>query len=256
MAGWIKLWRRLSDDPMWTGEPFTKGQAWADLLMLANYMPGHLYIRGVLVEYDRGEIVVSERFLCERWTWSKGKVRRFLDVLETKQRIVTQKTSLTSIIAITNYDEYQGDSNTDGNTNGPPTVTRTDHGRTTNSNADGPKKKEVKKEKKVEEGKEESSAPAVQVPSELNTKEFTRAWGEWTAYRAKKRNKLLPESWQKQIDRMAKYGAEASVAAIGHSIANGYQGVFPENFTGGKHERSNRSQAGAIYDEQQQLDSF
>ncbi|KKL70278.1 hypothetical protein LCGC14_2106550, partial [marine sediment metagenome] len=247
VKGWIKLWRRLSGDPMWTCEPFTKGQAWADLLMLANYTPGHIFIRGVLVEYDRGEIAVSERFLSERWMWSKGKVRRFLDVLETKQRIVTRKSSITSIIAITNYIKYQGDGNTDGNTERPPTVTRADRGRTAGSNADGPKKKEVKKEKKVEEGKEESLAPAVQVPSELNTKEFARAWGEWTTYRAKKRNKLLPESWQKQINRMAKHGAEASVAAIEHSIANGYQGVFPENFTGGKHGKSNAVGPGQVY---------
>ncbi len=252
VTGWIKLWRQLLEDPLWKTGPYSKGQAWVELLMWASYCAGHVYIRGVRVDYNRGEIVVSERYLCRRWVWSKGKVRRFLNELETVSRIVTRKSSLTTVIAITNYEPYQGDGNADDNADGPRAVPRAVP-RTVPRTV--PKSKEEKKERS-KEGKEESLAPAVQVPSELNTKEFARAWGEWTAYRAKKRNKLLPESWQKQIDRMAKHGAEASVAAIEHSIANGYQGVFPENFTGGKHGKSNAVGPGQVYDEQKRIGDF
>ena len=36
MNGYIKLHRSLMDNPLWTEKPFSRGQAWVDLLMLAN----------------------------------------------------------------------------------------------------------------------------------------------------------------------------------------------------------------------------
>ena len=47
---YIKLYRALATSPLWTKEPFTRGQAWADLLLLANYAPGHLRVRGNRIE--------------------------------------------------------------------------------------------------------------------------------------------------------------------------------------------------------------
>jgi len=37
MEGWIRLYRKMQDNPLWTSEPFTRGQAWIDLLMIAGY---------------------------------------------------------------------------------------------------------------------------------------------------------------------------------------------------------------------------
>ena len=31
--GWIKLHRSMFDNDLWTAEPFTKGQAWIDLIV-------------------------------------------------------------------------------------------------------------------------------------------------------------------------------------------------------------------------------
>jgi hypothetical protein len=208
---------------MWTCDPFTKGQAWADLLMLANYQAGHVYIRGTIVEYERGEIVVSERFLNERWAWSKGKVRRFLDVLETRQRIVTRKSSLTSIIAITNYDEYQSDGNTDGNAERPPTVTRTDHGRTADSNADGPKKKEVKKERSKEVKKK--AAVAAVLPGVLDTDRFRATWTLWEKHRVEIKKPVTAQSAKMSLKQLANMGHDPAIAALEYTIAKGWQGI-------------------------------
>ena len=35
--GWIKLHRTLQDNKLWYSEPLTKGQAWVDLILLANH---------------------------------------------------------------------------------------------------------------------------------------------------------------------------------------------------------------------------
>lgn len=107
--GWIKLWRKISDNDLWLSEPFTRGQAWLDLLILANHKPGFFYCRGIKVLVERGQVGISEPALAERWQWSRGKVRRFLSELDTVQQIVQQKNNVTGLITITNYTSYQSD---------------------------------------------------------------------------------------------------------------------------------------------------
>lgn len=109
MSGWIKLWRSSFDNPLYFAEPFTKWQAWVDLLLLANHKKNVTAVRGILVEVDRGQVLACEDFLAERWKWSRGKVRRFQSYLSSKtvQQIVLQKNNVRSIITVLNYDMYQ-----------------------------------------------------------------------------------------------------------------------------------------------------
>lgn len=66
--GWVKLHRTLAYNKLWLSEPFTKGQAWVDLLMLAG---------------RDGTVHASYAWLAKRWQWNhKEKVRRFLAYLE------------------------------------------------------------------------------------------------------------------------------------------------------------------------------
>jgi hypothetical protein len=53
-TGWIKLHRIIMDHPDWLAEPFTRAQAWVDLLLLANHKVGHIRKRGILIEVQRG----------------------------------------------------------------------------------------------------------------------------------------------------------------------------------------------------------
>jgi hypothetical protein len=111
--GYIKLWRRIQDSKLWLSEPFTRGQAWIDLIGLANYKDGYFRIRGNRVDVKRGQCGYSELSLSARWRWSRGKVNRFLNELETEQQIIQQKTRLTTLITIINYDLYQTNNTTD-----------------------------------------------------------------------------------------------------------------------------------------------
>lgn len=121
--GWIRLHRQIMETPEWLAEPFTRGQAWVDLLLLANHETGFIRKRGILIAVDRGQVGYSEESLAERWQWSRGKVRRYLIELARLSRIshkisektVPKKTSVSSLICIINYDRYQMDS-TEGDT--------------------------------------------------------------------------------------------------------------------------------------------
>jgi uncharacterized phage protein (TIGR02220 family) len=167
MEGYIKLHRQLQTNKMWMAEPFTRGQAWVDMLLLANHSDGHIRKRGVRVEVKRGQLGWSERKMAERWKWSRGKVRRFLKELEKDENIVPQKNNVTSLITITNYHEFQKHSTTSSTTNGP----QTDHKQYQNNNG----KKEKNEKKKDISGSvvSKNGIPYEKIISYLNEKANT-----------------------------------------------------------------------------------
>lgn len=122
-AGWIKLNRQLLDNPLWSAEPFSKGQAWVDLLMLANHKPGKFMKKGQVVEVGRGQLALSVTSLVERWGWSKNKVLRFLNVLESESMVKRHANHLTTIITICNYSSFQDGETPDETPNGTPDET-------------------------------------------------------------------------------------------------------------------------------------
>jgi len=113
MSGWIKLYRKLTENSLWTCETFTRGQAWVDLILLTNYKDSFFYKRGVKINVRSGQCAWSELALSDRWGWSRSKVRKFLNDLEKEQQIIQQKNNVTQIVTIVNYNQYQGKKTTD-----------------------------------------------------------------------------------------------------------------------------------------------
>lgn len=54
-----------------------------------------------------------------------------------------------------------------------------------------------------------------------------KAWSDWVAHRREQRKPLTPRSASQCIERLAEWGQDKWVAAIEHSIAGGYRGLFP-----------------------------
>lgn len=105
--GWIKLFRKIQDSFLWKDKPFTKGQAWTDLLLLANYADSGIWIRGIYVEVKRGQLAYPQGTLGKRWGWKRKKVSCFLKLLENEHQIAHQTSNLTTLITIVNYEQYQ-----------------------------------------------------------------------------------------------------------------------------------------------------
>ena len=116
MNGWIKTYRVIQEDPMYFAEPFTRIQAFLDLVLIANHKRTTFFKRGIKITAERGQVIRSEEELAQRWKWSRGKVRRFLVELENDTKIVQQKTRLCNCISIVNYNKYQPDDTTDSTT--------------------------------------------------------------------------------------------------------------------------------------------
>lgn len=116
MIGWITLHRKIEENELWLAEPFTKGQAWVDLILIANHKDTILWKRGIRIVIKRGEVGWSEVALAKRWKWSRDKVRNFLKYLKTIQQIKRESNHTLSRIIIVNYNKYQLNQTTDQTT--------------------------------------------------------------------------------------------------------------------------------------------
>lgn len=106
-GGWICLHRSIRNCGIWKGEAFSRGQAFIDLLLGAYYRDGFAAVHGKRIDVLRGELVTSISELAGRWGWSRGKVLRFLNMLEANESIMFKKNRFCTIIKIINFDCYQ-----------------------------------------------------------------------------------------------------------------------------------------------------
>ncbi len=190
--GYIKLYRAIRDNPLWK-ETHSYGSAWVDLLLRARHTPGHAIMGAKSVWQEAGELFYSERKLAESWGWSRGKVRRYLELLESlgmvRRRSADGTTDGTtpgprwSVLTIRKWDQYQyhqrdhssddgaetydeprptrGTSN--GTTNGPPTVPPTGLQAVPPT---GPPADRIKKEENALRKKKENQSPPKAPPGE------------------------------------------------------------------------------------------
>lgn len=107
MSGWIKIHRDILYHEIWGDKPFSKGQAWIDLLLLANHSDNKCMVGNKVEEIKRGGFIASELKLMDRWGWGRKKVQLFLKFLESESMIVRSTNDKRTSITIVNYDVYQ-----------------------------------------------------------------------------------------------------------------------------------------------------
>ena len=110
----LLLNRNLLDHWLWQDKPFAKGQAWVDLLALANHTEKKAPHRGNVVTCKRGDVNISLLELSGRWGWSRGKVKRFLDCLESDGMVKLNVSKNRTTITVENYEKYQHGRTSDG----------------------------------------------------------------------------------------------------------------------------------------------
>lgn len=193
MSGWIKLHRKITDNPLYFSEPFTRSMAWVDMLLIANHTDNFFFKRGIRVDIKTGQIGYDLDTLSKRWKWSRGKVERFLQMLEKDEQIVRQKTNVTTLISIVNYKEYQTDDKANRKANDKPNSKPNEHKQECIRN--------IKNEKEV-------------------------ILDRWIEYR-KQIKKPIKEATQETIlAKMENFTEEQCKFVIDNSIENGWQGLF------------------------------
>ena len=79
--------------------------------------------------------------------------------------------------------------------------------------------------KSTKENKEELDTPQTPLPHGEN---FKRAWNEWVIYRTKTKKRLSRFAQEKQLKILEGLTEQECVDCINRSIANDWQGLFPE----------------------------
>jgi hypothetical protein len=189
MSGWIKLHRKLMDNPLYFSEPFTRSMAWIDMLLIANHTDNYFFKRGIRVDIEKGQIGYDLDTLSKRWKWSRGKAERFLSMLEKDNQIVRQKTNVTTLISIVNYKEYQTEDKLNRKANDKPN-----------------------------EHKQEC------IRNIKNEKELIL--DRWIEYRKQIKKPIKEATQQTILAKMLNFTEEQCKFVINNSIENGWQGLF------------------------------
>jgi hypothetical protein len=102
--GFVLLWREMLEKELFREKPFCPLGAWVWIILNTNF-EDKIDRFGEVVK--RGELHTSQCALASSWGWTRSRVQRFLDRLETEQRIEQQTNKRRTKIRTTNYELYQ-----------------------------------------------------------------------------------------------------------------------------------------------------
>ena len=215
--GWIKLHRSIQDSWLWKKYPFSEGQAWIDLLMLANYEDEKTAYKGEIITCERGTVNLSITYLANRWRWSRKKTKAFLTLLENDKMVTTKATTHRTTITIENYGFYQDMGTTKDTTKVTARVTTKEQQgyqqAPTTKNI-----KNIKKDKNIKNNNHYSDDP------ELNEALITFA-----EHRKNLKKPLTERGMELIIKKLNNltFSTNEQIEILNQSIENGWQGVFP-----------------------------
>ena len=180
MAGWQKIYRDIQDHWLWEDKPFSRGQAWIDLILLVNHEDNKTLIDGELIEVKRGSKITSLRKLADKWGWSTTKVKKFLELLQKEQMIKFESDNKKTLVSIENYSVYQSKDNTENTVKKQSDNTEVTQ-KNFKSNSEVIQKKTnkndkeyIKNDKEGEEGEEVYQLQSPSFPTPLHEKIFNQ----------------------------------------------------------------------------------
>lgn len=205
MEGYVKIYRKVMENEVFLELPYDRWHAFEFLVLKARRFPTITILKGKPIKLEVGQLIYGEDALARKWGWSRGKVKRFLDMLENLEMIKKNGTPYGTVITIENYTKYQGDCACDDTPLDTP-----------DSTSDGTHKKKDKKDK---------NDIYTCVPEELKP-----AFMEFAKMRNKIKKPLTSEdSVKRQLSKLYKLGktTEEQIAILHQSVDNCWQGLFP-----------------------------
>lgn len=182
-GSYIKLDRGLKNNSLWLEKPFSKGQAWVDLLILSQGVDKEKTYKGKTQKMEHGKVYTSIYFLSNRWGWSRNRVYRFLQDLVHDEMIAVKgwvldgttdgtnngtikrtnnDTKNGTVITIENWEFYQDSESNNGTNNG--TTSRTKKSKKTEPTIERQRKTEKDKENKPPKSPTGGLAPSGEIP--------------------------------------------------------------------------------------------
>lgn len=209
MQGWIKLHRKMLDNPI-VCKDSDHLAVWVYLLLNATHESYPALFKGKKVSLEPGQLITGRKSISSKLSVSESKTKRILIELESDQQIDRQRSNQNSLITILNWDKYQDVDQRNGQqvTSQRPA---SDQPVTTNKN--------VKNDKNVKE--DIYSA----IPVELH--EPVKRFLEHRKKIKKAMSEHAVELMVKKLADLSKGDIKTSIQILEQSILNGWSGVFP-----------------------------
>lgn len=123
--GFIKLWRRFFDHPLWNEKRvFSKAEAWLWMLKTANFSEEYtqLIVGKPGIKLKRGQLVASNRYMQQAFGWSNNKVDYFIKYLRQENMVKcdTDNDANVTVLTIVNYSSYNDIVNGDNSEDATP----------------------------------------------------------------------------------------------------------------------------------------
>ena len=215
---YIKLYRKVMENAIFLELPYDRWHAFEFLLLKARRFPTVTILKGKPIKLEVGQLICGEDKLASKWGWSRGKVKRYLDMLENLGMIKKNGTPYGTLITIENYTKYQGEcsySDTSLDTTGGTPLDTSD------DTSDGTHKKNVKKDKNVKNVKKDIY---IGVPDELKT-----AFMEFAEMREAKKKPIMTENTVTRIlNRLEKFASstDEKIAILNQSTDHCWIDVY------------------------------
>lgn len=111
MSSWVKLSRKLATSAIAAKPEYLA--VWIHLLLSASYREGEILVGRQVVRLKPGQLVFGRKKFSEKTGVSENIIRSALKALESLQQITIRSESKFSVITITKWSHYQGDSPAD-----------------------------------------------------------------------------------------------------------------------------------------------
>lgn len=105
--GWVSLHRQIREHWLWKDKPFSKGQAWVDMILRANHSEAKIVVDKEIICIPEGAFYSSETALSEDWGWSRKKVHGFIDVLTKDTMLGIEKHRKGAVFFLINYSNFR-----------------------------------------------------------------------------------------------------------------------------------------------------
>lgn len=106
MAGWIKLHRKMLDNPV-VCKDSDHLAVWIYLLLNATHDNYPALFKGKKITLKPGQLIAGRKNISMKLYISESKVQRILNLLKIEHQIEQQTSNQNRLITIVNWDEYQ-----------------------------------------------------------------------------------------------------------------------------------------------------
>lgn len=106
MEGWIKLHRKLLDNPI-VCKDCEHIAVWIYLLLNATHVNYDVLFNNKRITLKPGELITGRKKIADELSISESKVQRILKTFEIEHQIEQQTTSQNRLISIIRWNDYQ-----------------------------------------------------------------------------------------------------------------------------------------------------